>query len=247
MKTPHLDALAAEGAVFDAAYSNYPICAPSRFSMLSGRLASSIGTYDNGSEFRASVPTLMHYLRSVGYHTSLAARCISSGRTNSTATRTASPPTSIRPISAGPRTGVRARRRSQSPGDQPRSVIEAGVCARSMQIDFDDEVAHQAVRKIYDLAREQERMPFFLTVSFTHPHNPFVTTREYWDRYDHEAIDMPRVGPIPLGEMDDHSRRLFHCSASTVPGDRGACAQCAPCLLRHDQLLRRQAGTPALR
>ncbi len=33
------------------------------------------------------------------------------------------------------------------------SVVESGPCARSLQLDFDEEVAHQATRKIYDLAR----------------------------------------------------------------------------------------------
>ncbi|MDH3379948.1 MAG: sulfatase-like hydrolase/transferase, partial [Gammaproteobacteria bacterium] len=42
-KTPHLDALAARSSVFESAYTNFPLCAPSRFSMMSGRLASRIG------------------------------------------------------------------------------------------------------------------------------------------------------------------------------------------------------------
>lgn len=42
-KTPHLDALAARSVVFDSAYTNYALCAPSRFSMLAGRLASEVG------------------------------------------------------------------------------------------------------------------------------------------------------------------------------------------------------------
>ena len=36
--TPHMDSLAASGAIFDSAYSNFPLCAPSRFSMMAGQL-----------------------------------------------------------------------------------------------------------------------------------------------------------------------------------------------------------------
>ena len=89
-------------------------------------------------------------------------------------------------------------------------MIESGLCARSMQIDYDDDTANLAVQKIYDLARTPELKPFFLTVSFTHPHNPFVTTAEYWDRYRPEDIDMPRVPAIPWERQDGHSRRLHH-------------------------------------
>ncbi len=41
-KTPNIDALAARGTVFENAYCNYPLCAPARFSMMSGRLPSVI-------------------------------------------------------------------------------------------------------------------------------------------------------------------------------------------------------------
>ena len=49
-RTPTLDRLAAEGVVFDAAYCASPLCAPSRFSLLTGKLPSGIGAYDNAAE-----------------------------------------------------------------------------------------------------------------------------------------------------------------------------------------------------
>ena len=51
VKAPHLSRLAERSVVFDSAYCNFPICAPSRFSMMSGRLPHSIEAYDNASEF----------------------------------------------------------------------------------------------------------------------------------------------------------------------------------------------------
>ena len=66
VRTPHLDALAARGVVFENAYCNFPLCAPSRASLMSGRLASRIGVYDNAAEFPAAVPTMAHGLRALG-------------------------------------------------------------------------------------------------------------------------------------------------------------------------------------
>ena len=74
VKTPAMDALAERGARFDAAYCNFPLCAPSRFSMMSGQLASAIGAWDNAAEFPASIPTLAHYLNLAGYRTVLAGK-----------------------------------------------------------------------------------------------------------------------------------------------------------------------------
>jgi choline-sulfatase len=89
------------------------------------------------------------------------------------------------------------------------SVLEAGVSARTMQIDFDDAVAFEAARALYDFARAGDDRPFFLCVSFTHPHDPYNTSPEYWDRYRHDDIDLPVVACPAEDSMDPHSRRLL--------------------------------------
>ena len=88
--------------------------------------------------------------------------------------------------------------------------MDAGLCVRGLQIDYDEEVEFAGVQKLYDLARFNNDRPFMLWVSFTHPHSPFITTRRYWDLYDHDAVDMPAVPPIDVEEMDVMSRWLFH-------------------------------------
>ncbi|MES3000171.1 MAG: sulfatase-like hydrolase/transferase, partial [Pseudomonadota bacterium] len=103
---------------------------------------------------------------------------------------------------------------SKGPGFKPTGVgmghvVDAGPCVRNMQIDYDEEVEHTAVQKIYDLARETADDPVFLTVSFTHPHPPFVAPQAHWDRYAHEDIDMPSVPEIPYDELDPHSQWLY--------------------------------------
>jgi arylsulfatase A-like enzyme len=69
-----LSRLAAQGVVFDAAYCNSPLCAPSRFTLVSGQLPSKIGAYDNAADFPADVPTYAHYLRRLGYRTALSGK-----------------------------------------------------------------------------------------------------------------------------------------------------------------------------
>ena len=60
-----------------------------------------------------------------------------------------------------------------SSGTDLSSVVEAGQCLRSLQIDYDDEVEFFATQKIFDLARDAGDRPFFLCVSFTQPHSPY--------------------------------------------------------------------------
>ena len=72
--TPNLEKLAQGGVVFDSAYCSSPLCAPSRFVMVTGQLPSRIGAYDNASDLSADTPTYAHYLRREGYHTALAGK-----------------------------------------------------------------------------------------------------------------------------------------------------------------------------
>jgi choline-sulfatase len=71
---PNLSALAAAGHVFESAYCASPLCAPSRFAMLTGRRPSSIAAYDNAAELPAATPTVVHLLRAAGYDTVLAGK-----------------------------------------------------------------------------------------------------------------------------------------------------------------------------
>ena len=73
---PTLDALAANGVVFETAYCNFPLCAPSRFSMATGQLCSTVGAYDNAAEFSAEIPTYAQ----AGIKPPFRARCILSGQ-----------------------------------------------------------------------------------------------------------------------------------------------------------------------
>ena len=73
-KADNIEALAAGGVVFDRAYCNFPLCAPSRFSMATGQLCSATGTYDSAAEMPATIPTYAHYLRTVGYQTALSGK-----------------------------------------------------------------------------------------------------------------------------------------------------------------------------
>jgi choline-sulfatase len=207
VQAPALDALARDGVVFESAYCASPLCAPSRAALLTGRLPSRIGVYDNGAELRASEPTVTHRLRAAGYDTCLSGKMhfVGPDQLHGFEQRLT---TDVYPAELDWTPDWRAPVAQHLPWYHTmESVLEPGVCAASLQMDYDDEVAHRAVRKLHDLARARER-PFFLCVSFSSPHDPWELRPEYWDRYDAAAIDPPAVGPIPRDRADPHSLRL---------------------------------------
>jgi choline-sulfatase len=215
-KTPNIDALAARGTVFENAWCPYPLCAPSRFGTMAGRLPSRIGAYDNGAEFTASTPTFAHYLRANGYYTCISGKMhfVGPDQYHGFEERLT---TEIYPadMSWTPDADFRDYNKDEERAytfgvSTIDTVRDAGPVARSMQIDYDEDVIHHAVRELYTRARSDDDRPFMMTVSLTHPHDPYVTTQDYWDRHPEDIIDPPRVPHIPVGERDAHSQSLYY-------------------------------------
>ena len=71
---PNIDKLAKNSVIFDNCYCNFPMCGPSRASLHSSIYPHKMNCFDNASEFQANVPTLPHYLRSIGYKTLLSGK-----------------------------------------------------------------------------------------------------------------------------------------------------------------------------
>lgn len=207
VQMPNLMKLAEQAVVFDSAYCNSPLCAPSRFTLVSGRLPSKIGAYDNAADFPADVPTYAHYLRRLGYRTALSGKMHFCGpdQLHGYEERLTS---DIYPADYGwavnwDEPDVRA-----SWYHNMSSVLQAGPCVRSNQLDFDEEVVFKARQYLYDHVRMTPDQPFCLTVSMTHPHDPYTIPREYWDRYEGVDIPLPRQH-IEQSEQDPHSQRLL--------------------------------------
>ena len=209
---PNLQKLADTGVVFDNCYCNLPMCGPSRASLHTGRLPFSMGMYDNASEFHADQPALPHYLRDLGYRTELAGKMhfVGPDQFHGYEKRHT---TEIYPANFAWTVDWSKGREYRPTNLTMAPVIESGSCVRSLQMDYDDEVEYHGTQAIYDLARKADDKPFFLTVSFTSPHSPFVISNEYWDLYNHDDIELPTVAEIPLDEKDHLSRNLHYCQA----------------------------------
>ena len=212
-KTPNLAALAEKGVLFENAYTTFPLCTPARVSLATGELPSTVGGYDNGAELPASVPTFAHYARLLGYQTSVAGKLhyIGPDQLHGFEERLTTDiyPASFEWTANWDKDAPRYDFDSHGGVSTIETVADAGLCARSLQLDYDEEVLERAVRKIFDLKRSSDTRPFLLKASFTHPHDPYVITREFWERYSDEEIDMPAAAALPLEQWDAHSQYLY--------------------------------------
>ena len=209
LHAPNLKALAARSARFQNSYTASPLCAPARASFMSGQLPSRTRVYDNAAEFASDIPTFAHHLRRAGYHTCLSGKMhfVGPDQMHGFEERLT---TDIYPADFGWTPDYRKPvERIDWWYHNLGSVTGAGVAEITNQLEYDDEVAHHAGAKLYDLSRRLDERPWCLTVSFTHPHDPYVARKRYWDLYeDCPALD-PVVGPIAYADQDRHSQRLM--------------------------------------
>ncbi len=209
LHAPNLRALADRSVRFANAYTASPLCAPGRASFMSGQLPRRTRVYDNAAEFASDIPTFAHHLRRAGYQTCLSGKMhfVGPDQLHGFEERLT---TDIYPADFGWTPDYR------KPGERIDwwyhnlgSVTGAGVAEITNQMEYDDEVAYHATRKIYDLARGQDARPWLLTASFTHPHDPYVARRKFWDLYNNCDHLAPQVPAMDYEAHDPHSRRIF--------------------------------------
>jgi choline-sulfatase len=209
LHAPNLKALAERSTRFAHAYTASPLCAPARASFMSGQLPRRTRVYDNAAEFGSDIPTFAHHLRAAGYYTCLSGKMhfVGPDQLHGFEERLT---TDIYPADFGwtpdyTKPGERIDWWYHNLG----SVTGAGAAEITNQLEYDDEVAFHACAKLYDLSRRQDDRPWCLTVSFTHPHDPYVARKRFWDLYaDCPALD-PSVPPIAYEDQDPHSQRLM--------------------------------------
>ena len=209
LHAPNLKRLADKSARFANCYTASPLCAPGRASFMSGQLPSITGVYDNAAEFPSDLPTYAHHLRRAGYYTCMSGKMhfVGPDQLHGLEDRLT---TDIYPADFGWTPDYR------KPGERidwwyhnMGSVKGAGVAEISNQMEYDDEVAFKACAKLYDLARGHEDRPWCMTVSFTHPHDPYVARKKYWDLYENCEHLLPEISAMDYDDHDAHSKRIF--------------------------------------
>jgi choline-sulfatase len=202
VRTPHLDALAAEGVRFDAAYTPYPLCAPARAAFLTGHYASSLGVYDNASVLASDVPTLAHYLAAAGYETVLSGKMHFVGPDQLHGFRrrltTDVFPAGLAWVPVLEEDGSFVR------GGHAHNYVPPNVGVRPWTtfLAYDEETHFRALEYLRGRTARAEE-PFLLVASYHHPHDPFHVTQELWDLYAGEQIEVPAVpDDLPCSAMD---------------------------------------------
>lgn len=191
-KTPHMDKLAAQGMVFTGAHCQFPLCGPSRASVMSGLLPSTLGyethMKDEALQNRARElgTELLHTWFARNGYTTLAVgkichHHVPKGSVDASGGRG--------PFDGG--TGKLAKNWSR----QGTSTDWA------MAPDRDEDLPdHKAAGWAVEQLEQKHDKPFFLMVGFMRPHVPWYVPEKWFDLYDKEKLTLP---PYDKNDLDD--------------------------------------------
>ncbi|MHB1033949.1 MAG: sulfatase-like hydrolase/transferase [Pirellulales bacterium] len=213
IQSPSIDRLADRGVLFECAFANQAVCAPSRNSLMTGFRPQTLGIYDLGTNFRAAVPdavTLAQCFQRHGYRTEAMGKVFHVGHGNH------EDPASWSVPHWGPKAGpaggyVLSENRpaqltreealfSNTPGDL--SKLPRGAATECADVPdnayADGRIADEAIRRL-QAAKAKPGQPWFIAVGFLKPHLPFCAPKKYWDLYDPAKLPMPALKDPPIG------------------------------------------------
>jgi iduronate 2-sulfatase len=209
VKSPHLDALAKRGMVFQCSYVQQALCSPSRISMLSGRYPATTGIFEIGRPLRQTMPditTMPQHFKNHGYHTRSLGKIYHVGIDDDAswtvpAWHSKKPRTSLATQQAvksyvedAKAKGVTLPEKGRGNRNMAIPAFEAVECSDEDLLDGD--TATQAITQMREHAKNPAQ-PFFLAVGFANPHVPWISPKKYWDLYDPASFTLASNEFVP--------------------------------------------------
>jgi iduronate 2-sulfatase len=196
-KTPNIDKLAASGVRFDRAYCQFPLCNPSRVSMLTGRQPMRTGVFGNRTDFREAHPdfvTLPELFKQNGWAALRAGKIFHGGIddlkswTEGGDPRRISGEAGLQRLDEDDVMFVQNR-----PGQDSAGRTRAQNSDRWIVLEGNGESHgdYRVADRTIDFLRRFKDQPFFMACGFVKPHSPPTAPQKFYDLYDPEKIPLP--------------------------------------------------------
>ena len=187
IRTPNLDRLAAQGAVFESCYCPSPLCVPSRLGFTAGKYVSRVGAWNNNSRLPADSPSLPRTMNGAGYESFLC------GKMHYDAKQRYGFMEIGGNMNGASMTGYGNRRAADdltSKGGYSERFKELATGETSSPMKHDKAVTKGVLEFLKQ--RKTRDKPFFLLAGYLTPHFPLIVPESYWQHY-RDKVPMPVI------------------------------------------------------
>jgi uncharacterized sulfatase len=200
VQSPNIDRLARRGVKFDRAYCQFPLCSPSRSSLMTGLRPSTTRVFNLQYHFRTGLPdvvTLPQLFKNHGYYAARVGKIYHYGNPNDIGTSGLDDPPSWDHV-VNPAGRDKTVLENDIINYTPKRGLGSAMCFLADKQGRDEEhtdgkVALEGIK----LIEEHKDKPFFLAVGFYKPHTPYVAPSKYFEPYPMDRIQLPEVGAAP--------------------------------------------------